>query len=171
MTAGCTAMLHPPAIRHRVARAPARNPGPVGRVSAKGAPVKPTAIPAVTTPLSVLLATFHLADDILFRMSGPGLENLFGFLILAVWLHGSLVLAGRRAGHVIGLLGALFGLALSVIHMQGAGGMLGGDIGRSDHAYFFVWTLVALGTTSVFAAGVEVRLLWNGRRREKETAA
>ena len=31
--------------------------------------------------------------------------------------------------------------------MKGAGGIVGGEIGKSSEAFFFVWTLLALGVT------------------------
>lgn len=121
-----------------------------------------------TTPIAVLLASGHLAEDVVFRLSPAGLENLLACLILAGWLYGPLMMAGQRAGHVIGLLGALSGLALSAIHMRGPGGMLGGEIGRSPHALFFVWTLLALGAISLFSAVVEVQVLRSGAWRRQD---
>jgi hypothetical protein len=41
----------------------------------------------------------------------PGtLSNLIALPILVVWLYGTLVLAGKRSGYVIILLGSLLGL-------------------------------------------------------------
>jgi len=55
------------------------------------------------------------------------------------------VLAERRAGYIIILLGSLLGLVVPVIHMKG----VGGEIGKSTQAFFFVWTLLALGVTAI----------------------
>ena len=125
-----------------------------------------------TSLLSILFMTFHLTDDILFRMSPPGLQNLFAVLIFAVWLYGTLALAERRAGYIIILLGSLFGLAVPVIHMKGNGGVTAGDVGKSGEAFFFVWTLLALGVTALFSAVLSARALWSlpwrrKRRQEK----
>src|SRR5215467_11414554 len=57
----------------------------------------------------------------------------------------ALVLAERRAGYIIILLGSLLGLVVPVIHMKGASGVVGGEIGKSSQAFFFVWTLLAFG--------------------------
>jgi len=59
--------------------------------------------------LSILFMTFHLTDDIIRGMASGRVSNLFGVLILVVWLHGTLVLAERRSGYVIILLGSLLG--------------------------------------------------------------
>ncbi len=82
--------------------------------------------------------TFHLADDIVFKMAPAGLANLFAVFIFVVWLYGTLALAERRAGYIIIFLGSLFGLGVPVIHMKGAGGVVGGAIGKSSEAFFFV---------------------------------
>jgi hypothetical protein len=42
--------------------------------------------------------TVHLTDDIIRRMASGRVSNLFGVLILVVWLYATLVLADRRSG-------------------------------------------------------------------------
>jgi len=123
--------------------------------------MKQTAVLTATLLLSILFMTFHLTDDILFKMAPPGLENLFAVLIFAVWLYGTLALAERRAGYIIVFLGSLFGLAVPVLHMKGNGGVTAGDIGESGEAFFFVWTLLALGVTAMFSAVLSARALWS----------
>ena len=128
----------------------------------------------ITSLLSILFVTFHLADDILFGMASPRLANLFAVLVLVIWLYGTLVLAERRAGYIIILLGSLLGLLVPVIHMKGARGVLGGEIGNSPQAFFFVWTLLALGVTSMFSALLSAQGLWRlpwRRSRRASTAA
>src|SRR5690348_10194929 len=105
----------------------------------------------ITSVLSILFVTFHLADDILFKMAPPGLTNLFAVVILVVWLYGTLALAERRAGYIIVLLGSLLGLVVPVVHMRGASGVVGGEVGKSTQAFFFVWTLLALGVTAMLS--------------------
>jgi len=68
------------------------------------------------------------------------------------------VLAERRSGYVIILLGSLFGLLVPVIHMKGAG--VGGAIAKSSGAFFFIWTLLALGVTALFSVIHSPRGLW-----------
>src|SRR6202000_2319365 len=108
--------------------------------------------------LSILFMTFHLADD---RGRGrePGtLFDLIAVPILVLWLYGTLVLAERRSGYIITLLGSLLGLLVPVIHMKGAGG--GGAIAKSSGAFFFIWTLLALGVTALFSVILSARALW-----------
>src|SRR6516162_4339004 len=72
----------------------------------------------------------------------------------------ALVLAERRARYIIILLGSLLGLVVPVIHMKGANGVVGGEIGKSTQAFFFVWTLLALGVTAMFSALLSAHALW-----------
>jgi hypothetical protein len=72
-------------------------------------------------------------------------------IILAVWLYGTLVLAERRSGYVIVLLGSILGSGVPVIHMMGAG-LVGGRIANSSGVFFWVWTLIALGVTAIFSS-------------------
>ena len=61
----------------------------------------------ITSLLSILFGTFHLADDIARGMSPGGLPNLFAVVICVVWLYGTLVLAERRSRYVIILIASL----------------------------------------------------------------
>jgi len=82
-------------------------------------------------------------------------------LIFVVWLYGTLVLAERRSGYVIILLGSLLGAGVPVVHMMGKG--VGGKIAQSSGG-FFVWTLLALGVTALFSVILSVRALWSLQR-------
>jgi hypothetical protein len=73
----------------------------------------------------------------------PGGSTLVAVPILVVWLYGTLVLAERRSGYVIMLVGSLLGLSMPVIHVMGAGGVFRGEIAKSSGAFLFVWTLHA----------------------------
>ncbi len=57
-----------------------------------------------------------------------------------VWLYGTLVLAGRRSGHIITLRGSLFASGMPVIHTMGAG--VGGEFAKSSGAFSFIRTLI-----------------------------
>src|SRR6476660_8669961 len=95
----------------------------------------------IASLLSILFATFHLTDDVIRGMEKGGLSNLVAVPILVVWLYGTLVLAGRRSGYVIILLGSLLGLGIPVVHMKGAG--IGAQVARGPSGgFFFVWTLI-----------------------------
>jgi hypothetical protein len=68
------------------------------------------------------------------------------------------MLAERRSGYVIILLGSFLGLSIPVIHMMGKG--VGGNIAKSNGAFFFIWTIIALGVTALFSVILSVRGLW-----------
>ena len=112
----------------------------------------------IASLLSILLVTFHMTDDIVRGMEPGTLSSLIVVPILVVWLYGTLVLAERRSGYVIILLGSLLGVLVPVIHMKGAG--VGGMIAKSSGAFFFIWTLIALGVTALFSVILSARGLW-----------
>ena len=119
----------------------------------------------IASLLSILLFTLHLADDIVRGIEPGGLSNLIGGgLISVVWLYGALVLAERRSGYVILLLGSLLGALVPVVHMRGKGVGVASGIAGSSGGFFFVWTLIALGVTALFSAILSARGLWSLRR-------
>jgi hypothetical protein len=126
--------------------------------------VKHNVVLTITSLLSILFFTFHLTDDIIRGFEKGGLSNLIAVPIFVVWLYGTLVLAERRAGYVIILLGSLLSLAVPVLHMKGAGVGVASGIAESGGAFFFVWTLIALGVTALFSVILSARGLWSLRR-------
>jgi hypothetical protein len=116
----------------------------------------------ITSLLSILLFTFHLTDDIVRGYEQGGVYNLTAVPIFVVWLYGTLVLAERRSGYVITLLGSLLSLAVPILHMKGKG--VGGEIARSSGGFFFIWTIIALGVTALFSVILSARGLWGLRR-------
>ena len=44
--------------------------------------------------------------------------------------------------------------------MMGKGVGVGGNIAKSSGAFFFVWTLIALGVTALFSVTLSARGLW-----------
>src|SRR6185295_4892475 len=107
----------------------------------------------ITSLLLILLLTFHLADDIVRGFEPGGISNLVGgVLISVVWLYGATVLAGRRSGYIIMLLGSVFSLVVPVIHMKGKGVGVTSRLGGSSGHFFFVWTLLAIGVLGLFSA-------------------
>jgi hypothetical protein len=116
----------------------------------------------IASLLSILLFTFHLTDDIVRGGEPGGLSNLVGgSLIMVVWLYGALVLAERRSGYVIMLLGSLLSFGVPVLHMKGKGVGVASGIANSSGGFRFVWMLIALGVTGLFSAILSARGLWS----------
>lgn len=116
----------------------------------------------VTSLLSIVFMALHLADDIVRGLESGGMSTLAGILILVIWLYGTLILAERRAGYIIMLLGSIGGAAVPVIHMKGAG-LAGGSIAGSSGVFRWVAVLIGLGITAIFSAVLSVRGLWQRR--------
>jgi len=115
----------------------------------------------VTSLLSILLASLHLVDDIVYGSDKGVTSTLLIVVILFVWLYGTLMLPERLAGHIIVLLGSLAGLTIFVAHATGTGGLPGIEIGRLGGAFFFVWTLLALAVVSLLSLTLSAHGLWN----------
>ena len=113
--------------------------------------------------LSIVLLSLHLTDDIVYGSDRSPALNVVAIAILVIWLYGALVLAERRSGHAIMLLGSVAGMVVFTVHVNRAGG-LAGTLAASGGAFFFVWTLLALAVTSVFSAILAALGLWNLRR-------
>jgi hypothetical protein len=115
---------------------------------------------AILSLLSILLMTLHMTGDIIRGFEKGGIWNLMFFPTSALWLYGALVLTGRRSGYVIILLGSLLGLLIPIVHMTGKGL---GHQASSDGAFFFIWTVLALGVTALFSIVLSLRGLWSLR--------
>jgi hypothetical protein len=113
-----------------------------------------------TSLLSILFMTFHLSEDVVRGIEPGGLKNIIGVIMLVVWLYGATVLAGRRSGYIIILLGAILGSMVPVAHMIGVG-MVGGRIANSSGKLFWVWTLLTLQVTAIFSFILSARGLWS----------
>ncbi len=121
----------------------------------------------ITSLLSILFFTLHFAGDIVYGYEPGTVGNLIAVPIAVVWLYGTLVLAERRSGYIIILLGSLLSLVVPVVHMQGKGvGVASRMVNTSGHL-FFVWTLLALGVTGLFGVILSVRGLWSLPWRRK----
>ena len=120
----------------------------------------------ITSLLSILFMTFHISDDVVRGFEPGGLKNISGMIMLAVWLYGTLVLAGRRSGYIIIFLGSILGSLVPVAHMIGKG-LVGGRLANSSGLYFFVWTLLTLQVTAIFSLVLSARGLWSFPWRRK----
>lgn len=128
--------------------------------------MKPSVMLTVTSLLSILLLSLHIAEDIVLGFAGGGLTNLIGIAILVAYLCGTLLLRDRRSGLVIVLLGSFIAAGMPVIHMTGAGV----GVKRSAGAFFFIWTLYALGVTGAFGFILSVRALRSARAARSPVA-
>ena len=116
----------------------------------------------IASLLSIILMIFHMTDDIVRGMEPGTLFDLVIVPILAVWLYGTLVLREKLSGYIIVLVASLLALVVPVIHMKGPG--VGGAIAKSSGGFFFIWTLIALGVTSLFSVILSARVLWEQLR-------
>ena len=113
----------------------------------------------ITSLLSILLFSFHFADDIVLGIEEGDLFDFTGVLIMAAWLYATLVLAERRSGLIIILLFSIGAAGIPLLHMRGAG-LVGGSIADSSGVFFWVWTLLTLGTTGIVSVILSARGLW-----------
>ncbi len=112
----------------------------------------------VTSLLAILFLSIHVTDDIIRGYEKWGFEKLSFLLILVVWLYGTLVLSERRAGRVIMILGGLLAALIPAVHMRGTGSFV-----KSSGAFFFIWTLFALGATGALTVILAARGLRRGK--------
>ena len=129
--------------------------------------MKHNVILTITSMLTLLFTSFHHADDVV-RGFAPGkFANIIPIVFLLIWLYVTLlVLDERRPGYIINLIFSLLAAGLPVIHMRGAG-FAGGRLANSSGAFFFVWTLLVIGVTSLFSAILSARALWSLRRKRQ----
>jgi len=99
--------------------------------------------------LSILLLSIHVTLDIVRGVDKWGPPSLIGVLILVVLLYGTLVLAERRSGLVIMLLGGLIAAAMPVIHWR--------VNMTKPNTFLFIWTLFALGATGTLTVILAAR--------------
>jgi hypothetical protein len=116
----------------------------------------------IASLLALLLLSLHIVDDIHRGISPPGADNIGAVVILVVWLLGILLLAERKIGLVIMLLGGVFAAIMPVIHMRGARYP---SIAAGEGGFFFVWTLIAVGTTGTYVIILALRELWMRRSK------
>src|SRR2546426_12456475 len=126
--------------------------------------MKPNLMLTIASLLSILFMTLHLTSDTVHARVGTaeaGGSTLIAVPILLVWLYGTLVLAERRSGYIIMLIGSLLGSGMPVLHMILARTVVTNEVARARGDYFFVWTLLALGVTGLFSLILSPRGLWS----------
>jgi hypothetical protein len=130
-------------------------------------PMKNNTLLTVASVLGVLFFTVHLGQDIVRGIEKGTIANLPAIPMAVLWLYGALVLAGRRSGTIIVLLFSLLGILIPVIHMMGKGVGIHTNLAKYDGHFFFVWTLIALGVTSLFSVVLCVHRLWSMRKGQE----
>ena len=129
-------------------------------------PMKHKVMLTIASLLSILLLSFHMADDFL-REGGlavRGAWNLIAVVVLFIFLYGTLLLAERRSGYIIMLFVGLAALGMPIIHMALAKHVIAIELARPRGDYFFVWALLMLGMTGPLTLILSVRGLWSLRR-------
>lgn len=132
--------------------------------------MKQTSVLVISSLLAILLGTFHITDDIIRGFAPGSVSNVSVVLVVTLWLYATLLLAGRRSGYVIILVMSLLSSAIPVIHMTGRRGITSG-IPLSTGAFFFVWTLIALGITAALSVVLSLRGLWSLQRQPRAAVA
>jgi hypothetical protein len=110
--------------------------------------------------LSVVVMSLHITDDIVRGISPAAPDNVGAVVIFVVWLFGTLILSERRWGYAIQFLGGLFAAGMPVLHMTSPRYPA---IAQSSGGFFFVWSLIVVGVTGIFAMFLSARLFWAAR--------
>jgi len=121
----------------------------------------------VSSLLSIVLTTFHLAGDYSLGIEKTGKAIFVVVPIVVVFLYGALVLADRWPRYIVILLGSLLGLYAVYIHAQSA---RIAEIAQSSGGNFFIWTLIALGASSLFSVILSARGMWSLLRGQAGSA-
>ena len=124
--------------------------------------MKPGVVLTRASLLSVLFLSLHLTSDFIHNAGELTLRGVFiSSLILVFLLAGTLLLAERRSGHIIMLLGSLFALGMPVLHLR-TDRNVAGAIDRPG-AFIFVWALLCLAVTGLVSLILSVWGLWRLR--------
>ena len=120
----------------------------------------------ITSLIAILLFTIHYAQDIVLGIEPGDVSTYIGVLITVAWLYPVVVLAGRKSGYLINLFFSLAGMLMPVLHMRGAGGLLGGSRSTLEFfpAFFWVWNTFAVSVASALVFLLSVHGLLSLRR-------
>jgi hypothetical protein len=118
----------------------------------------------IASLLSIILLPLHVGGDVVLGLDrgGPGLVFIV-VPILLILACGTFVLAERRSGYIIMLLGGLVALAMPIIHRNNG---FTAAVAESPGGLFFIWTLMALGITGGLVVILSVRGLWKPGSRK-----
>jgi hypothetical protein len=124
----------------------------------------------VASLLTILFTTFHGAHDMIVGYAPAGFMNLPVILVLVLWVYATLAVGERRLPYVIVMTLSLLASVVPIIHMSGHKGLVGRSAPGSAGAFFFAWTLLALGITATLSVVLSARGLWSLRRRSSRPA-
>lgn len=116
----------------------------------------------VLSLITIVVMGLHITDDIVRGISPAAPDNVGACVIFLVWLFGTLVLAEKRSGYVIQLLGGIFAAAMPVLHMTSSRYPA---IATSPGGFFFVWSLIVVGTTGALSIILSALALWRSSVR------
>lgn len=133
--------------------------------------MKRSLVLTATSLISIILLSLHFTDDMVYGTDRSPAAAVTIIAVLVIWLYGTLVLAERRSGHTIMLLGSVAGMVVFTVHANRVGGLAAGALAQASGAFFFVWTLLALAVTSVFSAILSAYGLWKLRRSNAPTGS
>ena len=118
----------------------------------------------IASLLSIILLPFHIGGDVALGFDRGGSGFVFVVVpILLVVACGTLLLADRRSGQVIMLLGGIVALGMPIIHRNNGFTAM---VARSPGGLFFIWTLTALGVAGGLVIILSARGLWSLRSRK-----
>jgi hypothetical protein len=123
----------------------------------------------ISSLLSILFMSFHMTQDTLHAHLGnpeAGGSTLVVVPILVVWLYGTLLLAERRSGIIIMLVGSILAMAMPIFHVMGPKGFFSGEMSKYSGAFLFFWTFFVLGVTGMLSFILAVRALWTFHLRQ-----
>lgn len=124
--------------------------------------MKSGTILTVSSVISVLLFSIHMAFDIMHGVEAGDRGDLGGTVLIGVaWLCAALLLAERRSGLILLLLGGVLSIGIPALHMDAAG--IGSRYAETSGALTFFWSLLALGVTGGFSLVLSLRELWHLR--------
>jgi hypothetical protein len=112
----------------------------------------------IASLLSIMFLMLHLSDDFVRGISPVGPWVLITLPFVGGWMYATLVVAERRSGYFVNLLGGMAALSMPILHVRREWGPL--SIAKPG-TFFFIFTLLALGGLGVFSIIVSVRGLWN----------
>jgi hypothetical protein len=130
--------------------------------------VKRNLVLPVTSLLSILLASFHLVDDIVYGSDNGVASNIVIVAILAVWLYGTLMLLEGRVGHMIMLIGSLLGLTIFWTHLNRRRGPSGHRDRQIERSLFL--RLDAPGARGTFSVVARALSAWSMESAALEVA-